>query len=168
MKSFKCTLWLCWWIVYQKTWRISDLLSRLSSSLNSNQVQSSCVFIISPNKVLWFLASPPPRPPEDPDDTNARNSKNIKRISFIYAIDTLRAIEQLRSQPNDTLSPKSLKCNTCISKSNLLIGFKFDTGMKYLKLHKKNCQWLPKLHSLTRFLYPPILAISPWIMVRLL
>ena len=69
------------------------------------------------------LASPP-RPPVDPDDVNALNSKNIQWISFkIYMrvdtplkpctlqlkFDTLRGLEQLRSQPNDTHIPQIFK-----------------------------------------------------------
>ena len=38
------------------------------------------------------------------------------------------------------VSPKSSKCN--ISISNGPIAFKFYTEVKYLKLHKKNGQWL--------------------------
>ena len=49
--------------------------------------------------------------------------------------DTLQALEQLCSQPNDTVSPKSSKFN--ISISNGPIVFKFYIEVKYLKLHKQ-------------------------------
>ena len=62
--------------------------------------------------------------------------------TLLLKFDTLWALEQLRSQPNDTLylSPKSSKYNITIT--NGLIAFKFYNEVKYLKLHKKNCQEL--------------------------
>ena len=64
--------------------------------------------IISPNEVFGdIMVSASRRPPVDPDDVNTRNTKNIQPISFkLYLwVDTplrYRALEQLRSQPNDT------------------------------------------------------------------
>ena len=83
------------------------------------------VIIISPNKVfgdIMVLASPPrPPPPVDPDDVNTL-TQNIQPISFKFYIwvdtpwgtlllkfDTLRGLEQLRSQPNDTRIPQIFK-----------------------------------------------------------
>ena len=40
------------------------------------------------------------------------------------------------------VSPKSLKCN--ISITNCPIALKFDTGVKFQKIHTKKCQWLDK------------------------
>ena len=70
---------------------------------------------------IIVLASPP-RPPVDPNVVNALNLKNIQRISFkvymrvdtpwgtlLLKFDTLRGLEQLRSQPNDTLIPQIFK-----------------------------------------------------------
>ena len=55
---------------------------------------------ITERSVRWFsLASP--RPPVDPDDINAH--------------DTLRALEELRSQPNDTCIPQIFKMQ-CLHK----------------------------------------------------
>ena len=74
------------------------------------------------NYIIMVLASPP-RPPVDPDDVNAlNNSQNIQWISFkvymrvdtpwgelLLKFDTLRGLEQLRSQPNDTRIPQIVK-----------------------------------------------------------
>ena len=70
--------------------------------------------IISPNEVLgdiMILASmppppPPPCPPEDPDNINALTQKIFYRYLSIF--DIFRTLEQLRSQPNDTLYPPNL------------------------------------------------------------
>ena len=75
--------------------------------------------------------------------------------------DTLRELEQLRLQPNDTVSPKSLKCY--ISIGNRLIALKFDAEVKYLKLHIKRLSMTrvsPKLHSLTTLCTPQIFKIE--------
>ena len=62
------------------------------------------------------LASP--RPPVDPDDVSIEYSKNIQPISFKFdmwvdtprgTFNTLRALEQQRSQPNDTYIPQIFK-----------------------------------------------------------
>ena len=69
------------------------------------------------------LASPPrlPRPPVDPDDVNAeveKYSTDLFQILYegryplrylLLKFDTLRAIEQLRLQPNDTCIPQIFK-----------------------------------------------------------
>ena len=83
------------------------------------------------------------------------NSKNIQPISFKFYmwVDMHFAL----------VSPKSSKCN--ISISNSPIAFKFYTEVKYLKLHKINCQWLDYRPNCSRWrhFYPPSLlnAISP-------
>ena len=71
--------------------------------------------------------------------------------TLLLKFDTRLALEQLRSQPNDSRIPKSSKYN--ISICNGPIAFKFYTEVKYQKLHKKNglskTRLTPKLHSLT-------------------
>ena len=78
---------------------------------------------VSPNRVfgdIMVLTSPTPlhtRPPIDPDDVNVLNilqitfkfyrSLDTPYGVFLLKFDTLRALEQLRSQQNDTVSPKS-------------------------------------------------------------
>ena len=71
--------------------------------------------------VIMVLASPP-RPPVDLDDVNTLTRKNILPISFkfymrvdtpwgilLLKFDTLRWLEQLLSQPNDTGIPKIIQ-----------------------------------------------------------
>ena len=80
------------------------------------------MLIIYPNEMfgdIMVLASPPPRPPRRREHSN---SKSVQRISFklymrvdtprgtlLLKFDTLRALEQLRSRPNDTCIPQILK-----------------------------------------------------------
>ena len=69
--------------------------------------------IISPNEVfsdIMVLASP--RPPVDPDDVNTLSSK------YFGIFDTFRALERLRSQPNDVF------CFPQIFKMQYLHAFK--------------------------------------------
>ena len=104
---------------------------------------------------IWYVDIYPPPPPP--------------WATLILKFDTLRELEQLLSQPNDTC-PKYSKCN--ISISNCLIAFKFYTGVKYHNLHANNVNDLINTQNafVTTLLYPPILgnAISPWMMFRLL
>ena len=103
--------------------------------------------------MITVLASPPPRPPPvDPDDVNALNRKifngNIKvymrvdtpppppRGTLVLKFDTLRGLEQLRSQPNDTCIPQIFKMQYL--RKYGLIAFKFYTEVKNLKLHTKD------------------------------
>ena len=92
---------------------------------------SQLLVIISPNEVfgdIMVLASPPrPCPPVDPDDMTTLNlilSENWSNC--------------IRSQTT-LVFPKSSKCKN-ISISNGPIAFKFDTEVKYLKLHENNYQ----------------------------
>ena len=114
--------------------------------------------IISLNEVfgdIMVLASPPPRPL-----SNFIYGEIPPWGTLLLKFDTLRGLE--RSQTT-LVSPKSSKCN--ISITNGPIAFKFHTEVKYLKLHKKNCQWLDYHPNCIRWqhLYPPDLqnAISP-------
>ena len=100
------------------------------------------------------------------DFVNTINSTNIQPISCKFYIwveapwgkfDTLSTRTNVFAAKRHSVSPKSLKCN--ISISNCPIALKFDTVVKYLKLHIQNCQLLDehpyKLHSQQHFLYPP-------------
>ena len=93
-------------------------------NMNMKGGGGGCVqkIIILPNEVfgdIMVLASPPP---VDPDDVNTLNSKNIQPISFkfymwvdnpwatlLLKFDTLRELEQLRLQSNDTRIPQIFK-----------------------------------------------------------
>ena len=66
------------------------------------------LLVISLNKlfgdIMVLACSPPrplPRPPVDPDNLNILSTSLLK-------FDTLRVLEQLRLQPNDTLYPPNL------------------------------------------------------------
>ena len=83
-----------------------------------------------------------PGPLVEPDDINAQTRKNIQQISFKSPSTSTTAFAAKRHY----VSLKSFICN--ISISNCLIALKFDTEVKYLKLHKMLMTRLtPKLHS---------------------
>ena len=95
------------------------------------------------------LASP--RPPVDPDDVNTLNSTTIQPISFKFymMVDTplkYFAIEigyPLMTRTTVFAAKRHLyPPNLQNAITNGPIAFKFYTEVKYLKLHKKNCQWL--------------------------
>ena len=67
-----------------------------------NGLKSEIWLIISPKEVFRdIMVLESPCPPIDLDDVYTRNSRNVQPISFKF--DTLWALEQLCSQPKDTL-----------------------------------------------------------------
>ena len=124
-----------------------------------------------------------PRPPiniADPDHVNTLNSNNIQQlISFkiyiwidsryplrylLLKFDTLQALARTTAftTKHHSVSPKSLKCNN-ISISNCSIALKFDTEVKYLKLHRNlvnDYRWTPRLHSWWHFCIPQLFEMQ--------
>ena len=97
----------------------------------------------------------------------------VTYCTLLLKFDNLRALEQLRLQPNDTCSPQIFRMqyihkwwSDCFQ-----IWYRGEVSeATWKKLSMTTGRLTPKLHSLTTLLYPLNLqnAISPQVMVRLL